>query len=224
MTPLPPVPNVLQITHTWTDGADANAIVRHHAKWTGSPLDPATGIDMANSIMTTFSGADNLASSSFYDSVNIVDLTAGATLNATSTNSPVAGGLAGTPIGGGSAVLCNYEGVWRYRGGKPRSYYPFGDSSSVLTQQTWTTDFIGDVQTQVEALRLLYAALSIGGCTLAGQVAVSYYSGVTGVPYPTNPDRTRNVPTKRVTPLIYEILTVTANDKIASQRRRNLRR
>jgi hypothetical protein len=107
----------------------------------------------------------------------------------------------------------------RYRGGKPRNFYPYGTASDLQTEQTWTDTALTGFLAQSEDLYSATAGVSAGGTTLTSRVSVSYYSGFTVVTSPTT-GRARNVPTKRSTPLTYAVVNTAVSPYIGSQRRR----
>lgn len=83
----------------------------------------------------------------------------------------------GTRIGisaqASACVLFNHQIVRRYRGGHPRTYFPFGDAALQLDPQSWDATFIANCATNwatVMAAMSGYSAASAFG-------TVSYFSG-----------------------------------------------
>jgi hypothetical protein len=108
----------------------------------------------------------------------------------------------------------------RYRGGKPKSFFPWGVVTDFSSPQLWTSAFAnsatGDYATFIAAVR----AIAAGSTTLSNYVNVSYFSGSTVVINPVT-GRARNVPTLRTGgPVVDSIVASTANTRIGSQRRR----
>lgn len=99
-----------------------------------------------------------------------------------------------------AAVLGKYFITRRYRGGHPRTYFPFGSVGLMLNPVSWDTTFIANVAANLESVRLAASAFSessLMGC-------VSYFSG--GV--------------RRETPLFEPFISSTCEAQIRSQRRR----
>jgi hypothetical protein len=121
-------------------------------------------------------------------------------------------------------VLINYPIGRRYRGGKPRSYLPWGTSADLNDAQTWDTTPLADFHTGWTAiLAAVVAAGPVGSAVIGSQCNVSYYgppnriiTGSTG--------RVRTISTTRSTPIIDDLPSFSVNRKLASQRRRNLQR
>lgn len=159
------------------------------------------------------------------DTVKATDLT-----SRTSANVEVAGSEVGTRAGhaltGGASLLQNSAIIARYRGGHPRTYWPFGVSEDLLDRQSWAAAFLGACVTGLNAFYgHLNSSVWAGGGSLQ-QCAVLYFTGFTVVINPIT-GRARNVPKLRTiggvpTPAIELIDTFTVNPKPAFQRRRDL--
>jgi hypothetical protein len=120
-----------------------------------------------------------------------------------------AGGTVASQFGAASnCIIARYAIARRYRGGKPRSYLPFGVPANQDTPQTWNPTFVGSLGPTWQTFLTAVAAAFPTGTTVDHQVSVSYHSG--GVVRPT--------------PLTDTILGVTCSTRMGSQRRRNLNR
>lgn len=128
------------------------------------------------------------------------------------------GNVASLP--GGTSVLVNYLINRRYRGGKPRSYFPWGSETEMATRQSWVGTFITDCTSALTTYFAAVIGLVVGGTTLTSHVNVSYYEGFTVVTNPVT-GRSRNVPKLRTTPVVDDILSWSVSAKPGSQRRRN---
>lgn len=218
MPALPLVPNVLKASLEWSISSDTNARTGLFFEYSGTPPNNATAAALATTIGNAF-GTFGLR----WDvdttllACEVVDL---------SSSSGGVGihtiGNAGTlsqPLSGASSLLVNYQLARRYRGGRPRSYLPWGDASVIGNRQTWSAGFVtacaGSLTT---AFGTIIGATS-GGTTINNHANVSYYNGFTLV---TNPltGRGRNVPKLRTTPLVDTIVGFTVSTRIANQRRR----
>jgi hypothetical protein len=159
----------------------------------------------------------------------VTDLTSDTAARGVSTS--VANGTrSGDPLGAQICFLTPYSIARRYRGGKPRTYWPFGVYDDLLDPQHWTTTFVTAVQTGVGAWQSEIAALTWSGATISGQVNVSYYNGFKPVAGSTG--RYRNVSLVRGSgeegagPVIPPdpILSTSYSQLLATQRRRTTRK
>jgi hypothetical protein len=118
----------------------------------------------------------------------------------------------------------HYPVARRYRGGKPRSYVPWGTADDLGDRQDWDSGVLTAFHTGWSAIiSALEAAYPIGAATFVSMCAVSYYgppnrtiTGSTG--------RVRTISTVRAVPLVDDWSTFSVVQKIGSQRRRNLQR
>lgn len=222
MPALPAPGPVIRIDLHFTVGTDANALTRFYMAYSGTP--PAVPA------LTDFTGAVNgycddalpplMHSDTTYTGCTITDLATdtGSSLYAPETS---VGSRDGAALGADVCLLANFTVDRRYRGGKPRGYWPLGTATDLQTRQTWTTDFLAAAQTPVENVYGELVGESFAGCTVVAQCNVSYYgppnriiTGSTG--------RVRTVSTVRTTPIVDPVMGPTLNPKLGSQRRRNL--
>ena len=225
MPPLPPVPGVLKVTFRFTVDEDTNATVRWHVAYTGTPPTDAVATAIASGIYGSAASAlpPVMAASVSLQEVTVEDLSVSSG-GIGSHTAGTGGSRAGTRLPAGAAVMINFPIARRYRGGKPRSYFPFGVSGDLSDAQTWDSTLISDVFTAVGALLAYCNGTVISGTTLAGWVNVSYYNGFTAV---TNPitGRTKDVPKVRTGAIpVDQPVSYAVHPKVASQRRRNLTR
>jgi hypothetical protein len=220
MGELPAVPNVLKVNAHWGIEGDLLGQTIHYFRYTGGPPSPANCATMADAFVTDFAIEFAALCSNFVGMLEAV---------VTDLSSDTASqGAGGTPWVGtrgteltppGAAVVVAHTIGRRYRGGKPRTYLPAGVSSDIATTGLWTTGFVAAVDAAWGAA--IAGFLTAGaGCTLDNIVNVSYYKGFTVVTSPTT-GRSRNVPTKRASPVVDNILGHITNRQIGSQRRRN---
>lgn len=225
MPALPPVPGVFKIRLHYDVGTDANAVTILHVRYVGTP--PTSGDCVT--FCTTFNGLAAaewpiyLDTDSSYLGVDITDLTT-PTSGTGSDGTTVAGTRSGTKLGAGTAVLTHMPVSRRYRGGKPRSYLPWGTASDLDSRNTWLSGSVTDFHTGWSAiLTAIGTAFPVGPATFGSFCSVSYYGPpnrtVTG-----STGRVRTISTTRTTPLIDDWGTFTVSPKVSSQRRRNLQR
>ena len=226
MPALPDVPQVFKLTFTFAVGADANAIVRLHGKYAGpAPDDSACdtyciGVDG----LISADMAAVLDTESAYTGCELVDLTSPTSGVGTHHGPVAAGARAGTPMGANAAVLVNMPISRRYRGGKPRSYWPWGVAEDLSDRQVWTSGAVTTWDTTVADIFVAMTVTPLGTATVTSVCSVSYYQGFTPVFNPIT-GRTRDVSSLRAGGPVVDLITgASASAKLSSQRRRNLQR
>lgn len=223
MPPLPSQPNVLSVVLGWDVGADASVSTKLHFTYSGTAP--------ANAVCATI--ATDIYGFAVSDLVPLVhpdnNLTGVIVTDLTSPTSGfgdhlavTAGSRSGTPLAAGTAVLTNTKIPRRYRGGKPRNYWPFGIAEDLLTPTAWKTAsvaaFLAGAAGWVDSVLTIVES----GTTIVTMCSISQYAGFTAV---TNPitGRTRDVPKVRAAAIPPDLFNgFSVNTKPASQRRRNL--
>lgn len=176
MAPRPPVANVIKVEILWTQGSIPAANVLH-CGYSSAPPSAEDLATLAAAVQTTLK--DQLQASyggqTVQTEVICTDL---------STDSGYVGS-ASTPwtgsdtesqfISAGSAFLTNWEISRRYRGGKPRTYWPAVTSEAMETQSTWGSTIIGVFNTAMAALQATFVA-TYGSLVCSGIGCVSYRS------------------------------------------------
>lgn len=224
MPALPPVPGVLKVTYEMADGVDFHAICRSFHAYVGGPPSAADCTALALAIYNAWVAhlLPFLPNQSEFLGVTVTDLSSPLG-NFGEHLATVTGTRAGSPVAGGTAVLVNAHILRRYRGGKPRTYWPFFSSADLLTLQTWTNTSVAALQTALTAFYVIIDTLLVGTTQLSSGVNVSYYSGFTTRPDPPIPGvRAKNISTPRLVPIVDVIASRIVNASVASQRRRNL--
>jgi hypothetical protein len=220
MPALPAVPNVLQVKFRHTLGSDLDCLVRLFFSYTGT----APSNSVCATLASDFGGAWNshlkaLCSADVtLNDMTVTDLTS-ATAGKGQTTESIVGTRSGTAFSANTAVLVNYGIARRYRGGRPRSYWPFFVDSDLGDPQTWVGGSVTAAQTAYDAFITACDAISESGTVIANHVNVSYYHGFAES---TNPitGRTRDIPTPRASAIIDTITSSNVSEKPASQRRR----
>lgn len=224
MAPLPDAPQVLRVALGYTIAEDSQALTRFYVS-TDSSMGNTTAVlnTCASSIATSWNShlAASHSNSVTLTSVNIEDLTGPTAGTGTATVSHD-GTKTGAVLSAGACAIVRFKVDRRYRGGHPRAYLPAFDETDVLDRQSWEASSLATLVTAwgtfmsgvISAVNTAYAT------TGNTQVNVSYYEGFTNVTYPSG--RTYPRPTLRSSPLVDEVVSVSANPKIGSQRRRNL--
>lgn len=224
MPALPVVANTLRLQLKHTMGSDVDVLNRIFLAYTGT-APTSTGLNSMASACETAWVAD-LKPLCFNDvtltEIIIEDLTSSSGGLGTWSGSS-AGSRSGTELSAGTATLVNFSIARRYRGGKPRCYFPFGVSGDLNGPNAWQSSFLTAVLSGYNSFVTGVIAAAPSGTTITGQVNVSYYEGFTNFTGPTGRIRARStVKSGAELPIVPDPVTaVTVNGKPASQRRRN---
>jgi hypothetical protein len=222
---LPAVPQTVKLKVDWKVGGDLNAVTILHAHYTGGPLLPADTLHFATAthaaIVAQFGGIFNPSVS--LEGVECTDLSSSS--GAQSTYSAThAGTRAGGPLGPATCVLTSWIITRRYRGGKPRSYWPFFSDNDLAADLSWMAGSVTAMQTATQLFYNDMVAITSGTAAIDYLSSVSYYSGFTSVLNPIT-GRTKDVSKLRTAgPVVDKIVSFATNPRPASQRRRNLQR
>lgn len=129
-----------------------------------------------------------------------------------------AGSMTGGTLTSNAATNVEFDIARRYRGGKPRMFFPPPDDTALGSIDKFSTSFIGNVNTGVAAWFAAIEALSVGSMGALQHVNLSYYQGFTNV---TNSSgRTRAAPKYRATALVDTVTGYACKAVVGSQRRR----
>lgn len=215
-------PQVLRVRIGWIVAADLTVGTTLHFSYTGTAPSDATCATIAAAIraqaVTDF--VPMISPDVELGDVTVTDLTSSTsgTGEATGTTD---GSRSGAALPGATCLLASYSIARRYRGGKPRSYWPWGTSDDTDGGQQWTTGFTTGAATALNSFLSYVSDYASSGTSITGQVNVSYYDGFVVV---TNPitGRTRNAPKPRTVAIPPDpVLGVAINPRYGSQRRRN---
>jgi hypothetical protein len=132
------------------------------------------------------------------------------------------GTLATPDLPSQTAFVSSYEIPVRYRGGHPRSYWPFGTAAELSDENTWTTAFVDSVQSYTNTVIAGMVGQQAGSTTISAHIAISYFAGFTPVQNPLT-KRYRNVPNLRPTPVTYDVTTILYRPYVGSLRRRRVK-
>jgi hypothetical protein len=214
------VPNVIRVTLHYTISADVNAVNRFFFKYAGAPpLSPA---------METFAvSVANLYSVNLqeYSHPNVtLHLTEAVDLSSPtggygSSSAIHQGARAGGALPAGTCLLQHMTIGRRYRGGKPRIYWPFGSDTDLQDSQRWTNAFLTIMGTQLPTFFGQVIANPPPGNTLQQQCNVSYYSGFHT--HEGSTGRVSNISDVRPVPLVDLVTGFSVDPRVGSQRRRS---
>jgi hypothetical protein len=218
---LPDVPDVVRVELFYNADADTKALTRHYFGYTGGAPSGADAVTLAGEILaiaaTAFAPMMNVNSA--LTDCQVTDLS-----SMTGGQGGAAGITAGSRAGGqippGAALVISHLIDRRYRGGKPRTYMPWGVSSDITSGGLWSLDFVADALAAWETFTSNVEGQT-GGSTVMGVLKnVSYYEGYTLGPASPGGYRKR-IPTPRVEPIVDDVNSSAAKLLIGSQRRRN---
>lgn len=220
MPALKPAPNVLRIVWRYHYAKDLDVVNRFYVRYAGAAPTNAALATFA----TTVGGlwGSHLAvlapTEVILFETEVTDLSSDTAAQGVDVTGHT-GSNAGGQLAAGTATLINFSVQRRYRGGKPRMYFPFGAQTDLADAQTWITTWPTTVDAAWQQVLLGIFTTPPAGATIAEQVNVSYYSGFTVVTGSTG--RAHNVSTPRPTgPLIDVISGSSVSASVASQRRR----
>lgn len=219
MPALPAVANVLRSDVQWKVGGDLSAGTKLFWRYSGGPPNGTDATAFASTIWSNFSSIMGLCVATVsLEGVKVTDLASNT--GAVGIHAAVAPGSRPGDEGPGSlCVLTNYVINRRYRGGKPRSYWPFGVAQDLSTQQTWDSVLINAVSSALAGLFSSIIGQTQGSTSITEHVNVSYYSGFHVVTTPSG--RAKNVSNPRPVPVVDPIVSFAPSARPASQRRRN---
>jgi len=221
MPPLPPAPGVVEVQLVHELNADNNVYTRLFNEFSGATPTVAQLATMAstlsgnwNTLLKPYAPADCVLRE-----IVVTDLTSSSSSRGLWTGS-ITGTRSGTANPGLLCALVNYAIARRYRGGKPRSYLPYGTQSDLNGAAGWTSGFVSGLTTAwTDFIADVATAIGVWG-TAGAQCAVSYYEGFASVENPVT-KRWRNIPTPRSGDAVVDpILSLTIASNYSQQRRR----
>lgn len=221
MPSLPNTPSAVLsvIFHNDLNG-DANVRTKLYFAYTGGPPNNTDCNTIASGASSAWSAhlAALMSNTSAMFLTEVEDLATtngGVGQHTSAINGTLSGGVLPVEV----CQLVNYRVARKYRGGKPRSYFPFGDETKVNTDgRTWTSSQLIAVNAGISAFQTAMAAVTGGSTNVAGPVNVSYYHGYLAPTIVNN--RAKNHLAPRATPIVDPITSSAANSLLANQRRR----
>lgn len=222
MPALPAVPHVARLQLLFQNAVDMDIMVRQYVSFSpADTLDNAACTAYALAAAGAFNG--NLAAYMHPDlklhSVRATNLTDTVTGDAVVVED-TPGSAAGTPLPAGVALLVNFAVARRYRGGKPRNYWPLFTESDTDTPGQWKAASLAALAPHMTTyLTAIAGGNNYGGVVFNEQVNVSYYEGVE-LPITLPSGRVKQASKPRDTPLVDAITAHALNPMYGSQRRR----
>lgn len=219
MPPLPNVPNVLRSDIQWEVGTDAQVTTKLFWRYSGSSPTNTDAIALAADIYNAMSAIHAFwTPATSLTGVKVTDLSSNVGGVGEFAQVTV-GTLSGATLPASTAVLTNWQISRRYRGGKPRSYWPWFGAGDVNTRQTWMATSVTGVDSHLATFMAAVIGSVSGATTITQHVSVSYYESFTVVVNPIT-GRSKNVAKLRAVPLVDQIQSYATSLSIASQRRR----
>lgn len=213
MPPLPAVPNVCKVIVS-SIRSDANVENIFHIGYSGTAPSAAqlatyltSDFVPATETLYNAEGSTDLTG----DTVEMIDLSSstGATQSEGLT---VSGVRTGDFAPASAAVVVSWAIDRRYRGGHPRTYFPFGTAGTyeASSSKLWDTGFIDAIGTAIGVWVAAITGVTVGATVFEDLVNVSY------VDKNLNP----TPPYRRTTPIVDTIVGSVVKQRICSQRRR----
>lgn len=220
MPPLPAAGSVLRCQLRWNDASDVDVTSTMFFAYTGTSPNAAACNDLANELVNLVGGHNGLwTPTTALIGCQVTDLSSDTGGQGQATVSYV-GNRTGEDLAGGTCICASYQIGRRYRGGKPRNYFPWGSATALVSRQTWDPTFVAACVAGIASFVSGFIGYSSGGTTVSSHSNVSYYSGFT-VEGGTGGKRARNVSTPRAVPMVNAITGIVVNPSPSSQRRRN---
>lgn len=218
VVPLPESPCVkCSLVYETPSGGAAGS--RFYLSYTGSAPSGADCATLATDIATAWNShaAGQVPTFWSLNEVDVIDI-ATHTGKSGQWSGSHDGSRAGTEVPVNSATNVEFDIADRYRGGKPRMFFPPGVTTDVTNDQKWNDTFIGEVNTGVDAMFAEIAGSSVGSMGTLAHVSLSYYSGFTN--HTNTSGRSRAVPTYRANALVRPVTGYACKAYIGNQRRR----
>ena len=221
MAPLPAVPDVCKVRLIWTDYTDDNANCNLHFQYLDE--DTPMSADLAGVIGESIATAYGTYLKPFASAnvtltgVDVLDIN---TLEGVGVLTPTSqvGTLAVQPCVQSTAVVISHTIRRRYRGGKPRNYFPFGAPVEQGDGAHWNSGWIDSLQEGWDAF--ISAIVDPDSGPINAFVNVGYFSGFENVPYG-DPVKYRKTPKLRDGgPVVDPITSSIVKTRIGTQRRR----
>jgi len=215
-----PVANAVKVQLKWTAAGAPDIHVGFYFSYSGGPPVVNDCLLFCGDVISAATPlAGHWTSDVSLNSVKVTDLS-----SAVGAVAEQATNLVGSRTPGGidnaMCVVAHYAIARRYRGGKPRGYWPFGDSGELASRVAWSASFVASCQTDLTAFFNGLAGKTHGSTNFGNHINVSFYEGFTNSPPDPVTNRVRAIPTPRVPPLKDVITSVTCSTRPGTQRRR----
>lgn len=217
--PLPPVP-VLQCRLDYASSVEKMGS-RFYLQYAGTPPTGAQCVTVANGIEAAWLARmqHDFASDIALKEVDVIDI---------SSYSGASGQWTGSTAGGATppsapwqcSINCEFLIARRYRGGKPRMFWPAGLAADQADGSHWTTGYAAQVQADTVLFFSDILAISGAGITITHHINLGRYQGFTNVAVPGK--RTKVEPNYLTPPNVDIVQGYSVKTVIGSQRRRRV--
>lgn len=218
--PLPDRPCV-RCRLIWKASTNNFSGTRFYLRYTGTPPDGPTcsafATTIASAAASAFSGHTH--NSIAINEVDVLDITT-TTGASGQAGSGVVGTLGNPPLPLSTAFNCEYGIAQRYRGGKPRGYFPLGDSGSLVDAAHWSET---NRKTFETAVATFFDDVQTGAPTSMSTVQhtnVSFYDGINKNSPPWRGEGYAYPPAYRPVALTFDITGYFGKALLGSQKRR----
>jgi|SRR5271165_612507 len=220
--PSPPPPDVqtVRVRLDYDHDSGLKGGNRFYLSFTGTRPDGSTADTLATTIQTAWSAQFQPLFNPVWQlvEVDVLDITDDMGASGFWTGSD-AGTNTGTPLPADACMNVEYDIARRYRGGKPRIYFPGATDGNQLNDTTWQSSFIADYAAAVPAFFSAIHSGAPGSMGDVNHISLSFYKGFTNET-PTG-KRYYATPTYRTPNAISDPITGYApKAEISSQRRR----
>jgi hypothetical protein len=222
---LPDYPNVLKVRTLFTIGSDTDVSTTLHFLYSGTAPTDAVCSTIAGDLQGFSVSALQavLGNENTLDGVTVQDLTS-ATAGYGEDLTVTDGTETGAPLPAATCVLASAAIARRYRGGKPRNYWPLGTSTDLLNPSAWVGASVTAFDVAIAAYINDIVGWTVSGTTVGAWVSISYYEGFTSILNPVT-GRTRDVPKVRAAAITPDtVLSMAISPRPATQRRRSQQR
>lgn len=219
--PLPTPTGVIRFTCKHSLATTQLYGVQFDVGYTGGPPVTSTLSALASLVRASYNSslAALLPSAWSLQEVTAQDLANPSTVEGIDTT-VINGARSGTSALDSKSAVLIYFPDRRYRGSRPKGFWPWGVDSDLGSGKTWATAFKTEVDGDWSAFIGGVEGHSAGGTTLTSHVCVSYISGPYRVVTSPTTGRGRNVGTVRDPPLVMAVLSTALSTKVGTQRRR----
>jgi hypothetical protein len=205
----------------YRNGDSFDAGSRFYLSYSGAAPSAANCSTLATDIATAWATdiASSISSVWTLVEVDVLDIATDSGASATVAVSHAGGGSSDAPTAN-TAINVEFGIARRYRGGKPRMFFPAAAASELADNAHWSAGFQSSFNTAVAAFFTAIEALTVGSMGTLAHVNLSYYSGFKNV---TNSSgRTRAAPTYRDVAALDTITGYATKAVVGSQRRRRV--
>jgi len=219
--PLPDVPCV-RVGLDYSDSASKFGS-RFYLSYTGGPLSGDDCAALAATVATQWGAtvASQIASAYSLVGVDVLDIATHSGLSGQDTTVHAGGNTGGSAVPVQCAINVEFGIGRRYRGGKPRMYFPPAPSTAMADPSHWVSGLVTSMNGEIGD----FFTAVLAGAPAAGapwkHVSLSFYAGSTGVIYDAGHEG-RTDETYRATALHDDITGYSTKAVIGSQRRRRL--